>query len=235
MFETIVSNFIESIKPQQDIVEIKIKPFPNDKINNFIFAIVNKEGMSETRYDNYYLSLTKTTESETLPREFVFMTEATELNERLLSDELKQVLSKSGKILKYLAITDLPQIRPTTEAEFKSAPHLVLKLKLGSDKASIETSRELIDQLIKFADLLTKFSLKHDSVKRINGVRSVEQGKIKKAIDEQKAEELKEQRLEEERNARRNSKLSPEEQEKLDKKQREKRERRQRNRQKQRM
>lgn len=236
IFENIVSNFFESIKPQEDVVEIKIKPFPNEKINNFIFAVVNKEGMNETRNDNYYLSLTKTSESTALPREFVFMSESTDLNEKLLTEEFKTALSNAGDVLKYFAITDLPQVKPVAENEFKSAPHLVLKLHLKTDKKSIETSKALIDQLIKFADLLTKFQLKHDSAKKINGVRTTELGKIKKAIEEQKAEELREQKLEQNRSARRDlAKLSPEEQEKIDKKQREKRERRQRNRQKQRM
>jgi len=236
LFETFASNFFESVKPQEDFVEIKIKPFPNEKINNFIFAIVNKDGMNETRNDNYYLSLTKTSESSSLPREFVFMSESNELNEKLLTEELKVVLNKSGKVLKYLAITDLPKAKPVNEVEFKSAPHLVLKLHLKTDKQSIEASRELIEQLIKFVDTITKFQLKHDSAKKINGIRNTELAKIKKAIEEQKAEELKELKLEQERNARRDlAKLSPEEQEKYDKKQREKRERRQRNRQKQRM
>ncbi len=236
VFESFLSNFFESIKPQQDIAEIKIKPFPNEKINNFIFAVVNKDGMNETRNDNYYLSLTKTSESASLPREFVFMSESNELNEALLTEEFKAVLSKAGKVLKYFAITDLPQTKPVSESEYKSAPHLVLKLNLKTDRESVETSKALIEQLIKFSDLITKFQLKHDSAKKINGVRNTELAKIKKAIEEQKLEELKEQKLEQERNARRDlAKLSPEEQAKFDKKQREKRERRQRNRQKQRM
>ncbi|CCH41758.1 Coiled-coil domain-containing protein [Wickerhamomyces ciferrii] len=236
IFESIASNFFESIKPQEDIVEVKIKPFPNEKINNFIFGIVNKNDMGATRNDNYYLSLTKTTESASLPQEFVFMSESTELNERLFTEELKEVLNKSGKILKYLAISDLPSVRPVSEDEFKSSPHLILKLSLKTDKQSLETSKNLIDQLIKLTDTINKFQLKHDSLKKINGVRTNEVNKIKKAIEEQKAEDLKEQKLEEERENRRNlAKLSPEEQDKLEKKQREKRERRARNRQKQRM
>jgi hypothetical protein len=225
--ELIVSNFFDSIPPPEDQAFVIAKPHKDTKIGNYIFAIVNKEGMNLARESNYFLSLTKTTESPELPVEFVFMSESAELNSALITPELTSALSRSGKFLKYLAITDLGVEKPTTVKGFESSPELILSLTPKADSTSLAAIKELVEQLIALADRASKFQLKTDQQKKINNVRSAEIAKIEKAIQERKNEELKEQRLEAEKEARRNlAKISPEAQEKLDKKQREKRERR---------
>lgn len=235
--ETVVSFFFESVPAPADSVQVVLKPSQDNKIGNYIFAIVNKDGMNNAREENYYLSLTKTTESSTLPTEFVFMSESNELNNGLITEQLTAVLAKSSKFLKFLAITDLPAEKPVSEREAQSSPELILSLKLATSKEDLETIKELISQFIELGDRASNFQLKADQQKKIHNVRVAEITKILKAIQAQKDEELKEQRLEAEREARRlkEKTLSPEAQDKLDKKQREKRERRAKNKQMKRM
>lgn len=228
--ELAMSFFFESIETPSDQVEVVLNFIDAEKLNKFIFAVVNKDGMSKARENNYYLSLTKTTESSKLPLQFVFMSESTELNENLVTPELLAALEKSSGILDYLAVTDLPADKPTTEAEFVSEPKIKLLLSLQTDAKSLAAAKDLISEVLNLADRVVKFSLKADQQKKINNVRVNELNKIKKAIADAKAEELKELKLEAERKARRESKLSPEEQDKLDKKKKEKRERRAKNR-----
>lgn len=233
--ELFMSYFFESVPVPQDTAEIEVKLFDTQKLGKYIFAIVNKEGMNNARQENYYLSLTKTTESSKLPLQFVFMSESADLNEGLATEELREALKKAGPVLKYLAVTDLPSTHPNSEEEFVSAPKIVAKLNLKSDSQSLVAIRELVAEIIALADRVSKFQLKSEQQKKINNVRTSELNKIKKALQEIAAEELREKKLEAEREARRASQLSPEEQDKLDQKMREKRERRARNRQKQRM
>lgn len=229
--ELIVSTFFESVPAPEDRVNIIIRP--SSKINSYIFAIVNKEGMNQEREDNYYLSLTKTTESSELPNQFVYMSESAELNANLPSEALLKTLSKSGKLLKSLAISDLPSAKPTLVKELASNTELLLSLSLKTDSESLKTLNELVEEFIDLADKISKFELKSDQQKKINNIRIQELNKIEKAIKDQQDEELKEKKLEAEKEARRKAleNLSPEEQDKLDKKQREKRDRRAKNKQ----
>jgi hypothetical protein len=227
--ELAISAFTEVVPTPKDSVEVSIAFHDAEKLSKFIFAIVQKDGMSKAREDRYYLSLTKTTESSKLPNEYVFMSESTELNENLVTDDLKDALSQASGILKFLAVTDLPAEKPVTEEEFVSIPKMKLLLTLKTDSKSLAAAQNLIRETINLADRVSKYSLKLEQQKKISSVRTNEVNKIKKAIAEAKAEELREQKLEAERKARRESKLSSEEQDKLDQKKKEKRERRARN------
>lgn len=224
--EWALGTFTESIPVPTDEVEITVKLSDAEKLNKYIFALVNKDGMSKARENNYYLSLTKTTESSAIPHQYVFMSESAELNDNLVSEELKQALKESDSFLKYIAITDLPSEKPLSEEEFISVPKIKMVLSLKTDSKSLASANALVREVIVLADKIFKFQLKADQQKKINNVRINELNKIKKAIADAKAEELREMKLEAERKARRESTLSPEEQDKLDQKKKEKKERR---------
>ncbi|KAH3671172.1 hypothetical protein WICMUC_004768 [Wickerhamomyces mucosus] len=230
LLESIIGIFFPDwIEIPSDSIEIIIKPL--NKIQPFIFAIVNKEGMNKFRDDNYFLSLTKISET-IFSNNYVFMSESNELNENLINKDLIKILSDNStdKILKYLAITDLPSNKPIKESDFTNDNNqLILKLNLLTDSKSLSIINSLVDQLIKLSDQLIKFQLKLDQQKKINNVRSNELIKLQKIIQDLKDEELKEQKLEIEKQIKKNSKLSPDELDKLEKRQKEKKERRQRN------
>ncbi|KAH3672951.1 hypothetical protein WICPIJ_009960 [Wickerhamomyces pijperi] len=232
-FESVFSAFFEAIPTPNDSVDITLQFHSDAQVAPFTFAIVNKDGMNKARADNYYLSLSKTVEDETLlPVNFVFMSESAELNKSLVTPELTQLLGKSGKILKYFAVSDLPSSKPTTEAQYANATSKIhVKLDLHNDKQSLETINELLSELIKLADVIAApYVLKADQQKKIIATRTQELTKLQKSIQDAKDEELRDAKLEAEREARRNNGLSRDEQDKLDKKMREKRERRLRNR-----
>lgn len=231
-FESLFSAFFAAIPAPNDTVDLTLQFHSDAQVAPFTFAIVNKDGMNKAREENYYLSLSKTVEDENLlPINYVFMSESAELNTNLVTPELTQTLRKSGKILKYLAVSDLPSAKPTKTSQYANTTTKIhVKLDLRTDSQSLKTINELVAELLKLADVIAApYVLKPDQQKKINITRTQELTKLQKSIQDAKDEELREAKLEAEREARRNNGLSRDEQEKLDRKMKEKRERRLKN------
>lgn len=231
--ELIFSNFMESVKAPADEVEVVITP--DFAIPSFCFAIVNKIGMNEVRKDNYFLSLTKTSDNEELlPPQFVFMSESNELNSLLVDDEFKQILAQCAGSLKYLAFVDLPSNQPEKLSDFKNNDMKVL-VKLNCSGFDNGANTQLFEKIFKIIDLLAakKISVKSELVKKFDKTRETEYKKLEKLIEDNRKLQLEQDLLEKKRTEK--SKVSSAEQDKIDAKMREKRERRAKNKQRMRM
>ncbi|CEP61135.1 uncharacterized protein LALA0_S02e07514g [Lachancea lanzarotensis] len=216
----------------------------------FVASIVNKSDMSKARENNYYLSLTHTSESEKLPIQYVYMSENNQLNsffDHYGGAALKTLLSESAHFLSFLAFTDLPEAKPITERSWErnQQPRCVLRFKVVTSDADIARLTKLVTTAVGIVDAATqdyvqnpnKAFITNDMLKRSANLRSQELAKVVKVMKQAERDLLQEKKQEQEREKRRESrnKLSGEEQDKQEQKMREKRERRQRNKQKTRM
>ncbi|KAH3903577.1 uncharacterized protein SCDLUD_001219 [Saccharomycodes ludwigii] len=181
----------------------------------FISAIVSKNCMSKSRDDNYFLSLTQTTESPTLPVEFVYMSEANQLNpmfNKLGKGDLPNLLRKSKWFLNYIAFTDLPKDKPTNEKEWETglSPRCVISCRVTSKAQDLELLTKLINYVFSVYESITdspetSLILSTDVLKKVAHTRTNELNKIKKATKqleldlarEKKQKELKEQKRKE--------------------------------------
>ncbi|SCV03987.1 LAME_0H14840g1_1 [Lachancea meyersii CBS 8951] len=216
----------------------------------FIASIVNKSDMTKARENNYYLSLTHTSESEKLPLEYVYMSENKQLNsvfDHYGGATLKPLLSESARFLSFLAFTDLPETKPISDKlwERYQQPRCVIRTKVVTSAADTACLNKLVKAAVAIVDAATqdyvqnpvKAFVTNDMLKRSANLRSQELAKIVKVMKQAERELLQEKKQELEREKRRESrnKLSGEEQDKAEQKMRERRERRQRNKQKMRM
>ncbi|ODV93636.1 hypothetical protein PACTADRAFT_35395 [Pachysolen tannophilus NRRL Y-2460] len=214
IMEVIFSFFVKAITKPEDKIELRITldKFANDKIDECIWAIVNKEQMNKYRESNYYISLTKTSDSELLPREFVFMSEVPDLNEALFTKDLKDSIQNSGKILRFLAITDQPNDKPTKIQDTRPFKRFILQLNFPSSEEEYENSKKLVNSFITLVDHAVKKEFKPETIKKILKTREVEINKLKKIDEDLKKEEAEAKRIAKLKN------LSEEEQKKLEKK-----------------
>lgn len=231
IMELIGSFFVDSIPAPKDLVtvEIKFDTEASEKFDDFIWAIVTKDNMNKYRQESYALSLTKTTESEELPVEFVFMTESPEMNGIFYTKKLKDLIQLNKRSLKYLMVTDQATDKPTTMAELKSQKRMLLQFDPTVDVGNVGA---LISFVVNdYADMvIQKGSLRAELLRKINKTRENEYNKVKKAIDEARKEELARAKLEEQKKLK--ASMTPEQQEKFEKKQKEKKQRKMMNKQK---
>lgn len=232
--ETIMGMFWK-IFEVKDVIEITIKP--SIELDPFIFAVVNKDIMQASRENNYYLSLTRTTDSEKLlPPYFTFMTESAEIFETLFTGDLADAIKNgtdSQNVLDLLAVTDQASDRPNTLEEAAPRPEIKLSLKFPSNSEELETSKKVLNAAINLVDICaSKKKWRPEVAKKIKTTREAEIKKVQKQLDEVKAEELAQKKAEKKREQQQNlSKLSPAEQRKQEQKEREKEQKRQTKRQ----
>ncbi|GMM37242.1 hypothetical protein DASC09_045670 [Saccharomycopsis crataegensis] len=227
LMEHVFHFFFESIEALNDEVEITATLHDDIKVDPFICAIVNKDDMDKKRKDNYFLSLTKTSDSDKLPVEYVYMSESAEINDALWTPELKELLEQNVDLIQYIAFTDQSSVHPFSLDETKPKFKAYLKLKLKSDKSSLARTSEIINRFLELIDFIAskKFKIRSEVSKKIAKVREAEVKKLQKLIDQDKKEQLEEQKLEEMKKQREKLKNNPKELEKLEKKQREKQQR----------
>ncbi|CDK25088.1 unnamed protein product [Kuraishia capsulata CBS 1993] len=234
--ETVLSFFLESIDYPEDTVTVTIDldAEASAKCESFIWSVVSKDNMNKYRSDNYFLSLTKTVESPKLPIEYVFMAENAETTDVMYKESYKDVLKDSASFLQFLAVTDLPVIKPETLEEAQPKKKVILSIKLPKSKKDLEAYDRLLKLTLKLVDYaVSNTSFRLETSRKIKKTRETEISKIKKILDERKKEELDEKKIEEKKKLRENfSKLSLEEQKKLEKKQNEKKQRKMANKQK---
>lgn len=224
ILEGIMSYFTEMVQKPIDKVDIVIHPsVPYD---NFISAIVSKVGMNDFRKFNYFLSLTKTSDSSKLPESFVFMSEGSEFQDKLMTPALEEALDvEASSFIRYLAFTDQATEKPSTPDGYAPFRRIVFSLKLSSNKKHIKQVSDILDAVFSVVDDLAekKLTFKQEALKKVVKTREVELAKVLKAaeFERQEAEaEAKAQLKKQERDRIRN--LSPEEQAKLEKKENDK-------------
>lgn len=233
-----VSN--ETSKPNADAKEIANR-------FKFISAVVNKSAMNELRRDNYYLSLTRTTESENLPLEYVFMSETNQLNgffPHYTDANFQGLLKKAGKFLQCINFTDLPTTKPLTDKLWESAqqPRAVIRTEVPTSDKDLALLKELISSVVEIFDAVTREMVQkspqafitNEVLRKSSHLRTQELAKVVKAMQQVEREMAQEKKQEAEKERRRQLKATGA-QEKVDQKMKEKRERRQKNKQKVRM
>ncbi|CDO93128.1 unnamed protein product [Kluyveromyces dobzhanskii CBS 2104] len=251
-----VDEFISvTITPNGQFVateEAKLSGNPAETLSKlkFITSIVNKSVMTKARDSNYFLSLTHTAENDSLPLEYVYMSESNKLNGFTLhyaGEDFKDLLSKCSKFLQFISFTDLPEEKPITDKLWETAqsPRCVISLSLITSDKDLALLEELISRIVEIYDTLTKeiqtnapgSFITTDVLKKAIQLRKEELSKIVKVMQQVEREIALEKKQEEERERRKEmrNKLTDQELDKMELKKKEKRERRQRNKQKMRM
>lgn len=154
--------------------------------------------MQTAREDNYYLSLTRTTDSEKLPIYYTFMTESAEISETMFNSELSDAIHhpNSQNVLEYLAITDQLTDRPTTLEAAAARPQIRLSMKFPSSKEDLAASQKVLNAAINMIDFAAKKGRWRPEVSRkIKNTREAEVKKVQKILDDERAEELAQRRL----------------------------------------
>lgn len=225
ILETLLSFFSKMVEKPCDRAEIFI--YPSVVYDNFIAAIVNKEGMNDARQDNYYLSLTKTSDSANLPNAFVYMSEASEFYEKVFDGDL--LLKLDASVLKYVAITDQPIERAEEISQLEPRRRIIVLLNITNDKQKLSQLGEFMDSLFDVIDALAakKIAFRPELLRKVLKTREGEVAKLQKVIDDARKEELAQERAKQKKGGKKRSELSDAEQAKLEKKALEKKQRKQ--------
>ncbi|KAK6460847.1 hypothetical protein DFJ63DRAFT_209148 [Scheffersomyces coipomensis] len=231
ILETVLSFFTATVPYPTDRVDFVITPSSDAEYDNFISAIVAKIGMNDYRKFNYFLSLTKTSDSANLPQSFVYMSEANEFQEKITTPELKKALTlDSASYLRYIAVTDQPSEHPVALHEMTPRRRIVVSAHVTSNVDQIQQLGKILDALFSLVDKLAakEITFKSEALKKIVKTREVEISKLKKIEEEIKQEKLADEKAKlkrEEREKLRNS--SKEDQLKAEKRSQERRQRKQ--------
>lgn len=224
LMEIAFSYFTESVLYPSDRVEIVVSPSAD--YDNFITAVVSKLGMSEYRKFNYYLALTRTSDSDLLPQSFVFMSEVNEYQEKTFTAKLADSFKANmASFVRYVAFTDQPSEKPVAIRDLLPHRRVVISLNLVTGKSELAQISELLDSVFDVIDKIAEneITFRPEAARKVVKAREVEIAKIKKIEETARQEELAEEMAKvrkEERQKVRN--LSREEQLKAEKKAQEK-------------
>lgn len=231
LLETVFGYFTESVPAPTDKVEIVITPSNDVEYDNFIQAIVSKIGMNDFRKFNYFLSLTRTTDSSLIPQSFVYMSEVNEIQEKLITSELRDSLTlEAASFLKFIAFTDQSSEKPEAIKDLLPRRKIVITTDLIGNKEYLSQLSSILSAVFSIVDKLANKSItfKPETLKKIVKTREIEVAKIQKLFDDAKEQELAEERAkvkQQEKDKLRS--LSRDEQIKLEKKALEKKQRKQ--------
>ncbi|KAF1838254.1 DUF1682-domain-containing protein [Decorospora gaudefroyi] len=198
------------------------KKVPNSTYDGFVFAVVHKDIMKRVRDERYDLSLTTTRDHAKLPVWTTVMSESAEVTDLLLTPELTKAINEAGDSFEALIVSDQPLNAPKTLDETKPRKRLALSLKLASDPAA---TLPIFTYFLRLPDQLASSAhFRPEALRRIRQTREEQISKIKKADDEEKAEERKlaADKLKKEQRDAKLGRLSAEEQRKFLEKEREK-------------
>lgn len=239
LLEYALAFFTSSVQTPSDRVDITITPSLEAEYDNFISAIVSKIGMNDFRKFNYFLSLTKTSDSDSLPQSFVFMSESTEIQEKLLTPRIKEALTlESASWLRYVAFTDQAIERPTSLPEYAPNRRIIISTNVTSSAAKVKQISDVLAGVFGLVDQLVakEITFKSETLRKVVKTRENELAKLKKITEEIEQEKLADERARLKREERRrNRDLSDAEQLKLEKKALEKKQRKAAKKQKMRM
>lgn len=189
------SFFTEAVQKPVDRLEMVV--FPSVDYDNFITAVVSKLGMNDFRKFQYFLSLTRTTDSPLLPESFVFMSEVNEYQEKTLTKKFANALHLSmAPFLRYVAFTDQPNDKPELIRDLLPVRRVIISINLVTGKEELKQISEVIAAVFDVIDQLAskEITFKVESAKKIVKARETEIKKIQKAEDDFKAEQLAEEK-----------------------------------------
>ncbi|RKP32915.1 DUF1682-domain-containing protein [Metschnikowia bicuspidata] len=225
--ESIMSMFMEAIVPPEDRVNIFITP--SVEYEHFITAIVSKFGMDQSRKLNYYLSLTRATDSDLLPSSFVFMSEANEFQAKTFTEKLSSSLTDSAaSFLKFVAFTDQPHEKPEALRDLIPHRRIVISSKIVTGKQQLAELSLIIEAVLDVVDQIAskQITFKVEAARKIIKTREAEIEKIKKAEEQIKQEALADEKAQLRKKERENLKnLSRDKQLNAEKKAQEKKQR----------
>lgn len=197
IMENLFAMFSESVQPTEDRVDFAITPSYEADYDNFISAIVSKLGMNSYRRYNYFLSLTKTTDSDKLPQSFVFMSEGHEFQEKTYTDKLANALNNdASSYIRYIAFTDQPIERPEKVRECEPHRRIFISTHFPSNKDQYETLNKILDAVFSLVDDLSskKITFKPEALKKVVKTREHEISKLLKVEEELKQEKIAEEK-----------------------------------------
>ncbi|EOA84637.1 hypothetical protein ACJQWK_07013 [Exserohilum turcicum] len=198
------------------------KKVTNSTFDGFVFAVVHKDMMKRMRDERYDLSLTTTRDNAKLPVWTTVMSESAEVTDLLLTPELIKAVEQAGDNFEAIIVSDQPVDAPKTLDETKPRKRLHLSLKYASD---YETTMPLFQYFLRLPDQLASSAhFRPEALRRIKQTREEQIAKIRKADDEEKAEERKLalDKLKKEQRDAKLGRLSADEQRKFLEKEREK-------------
>ncbi|PVH20375.1 hypothetical protein CXQ85_002162 [Candidozyma haemuli] len=227
IMESGFSFFTDSVQAPKDKVEIVVTP--SGDYENFISAIVSKLGMSDFRKFNYFLALTKTSDSEKLPESFVFMSEANEFHEKTFTDKFASTLNLGlASVVRFLAFTDQPNEKPEIVRHLAPQRRVILSLNLPTGKQELKEVSDLLAGIFDVIDQLSekKITFRPEAVKKVVKNRELEIQKLLKIEEELKKEAEAEEKAKVKRQEREKFRnLSRDEQLKAEKKAQDKKQR----------
>lgn len=158
--------------------------------DGFVWALVNKSRMKKLRDDRYDVSLTVTKDSPKLPAWLTVMSESAEITESLLTQELIDAATAAGTDFDYLVVTDQPLDQPSSLDETNPRKRVYLKYHLPSDNSKLENFVPLLSHAIRLPDfLIQNAKWRPEVLKKLRQPREAKINQIKRAIEEEKAEE----------------------------------------------
>lgn len=184
----------KELVPPTTVSEEKVK-VPASGYDGFVWAIVHKDNMKSFRQDRFDVSLTDVKDNSKLPIWATVMSESAEITDSLLTPELIKAVETAGEdLFENLLITDMPTNHPKTLDELEPRKRLYLSLKLpsGSSISSFDRTLPLVSHFIRLPDqIITKGRYRTEVQKRLKNTREDEAKRLRKILDEEKADERK--------------------------------------------
>lgn len=157
--------------------------------DGFVFGILHKSVMRFQRIDNWDLQFTKTNDA-TFSSAFVVMTEVAEPSEKLITKELKQIVTDMTDSLEYIVVSDQPTKQPKDGEQNRNLRTLRLSVLLGGSSATETNLNMLLASVLSIADALPQSGkLSANSLKKLSSARDETYKSIAKQLAAVEAED----------------------------------------------
>ncbi|MCJ1473101.1 hypothetical protein MMC13_001751 [Lambiella insularis] len=220
LLELLLSTFFDSIKAPIERMEATLHPFDGKEketipvtsekeqasltervkglqssYDPFVWALVNKDHMRRVREDRYDISLTITKDHPKLPQWASVMSESAEVTDTLLTPELIKMVEQAGdEAFEYLIMSDLPIDKPQKLDQTIPHKRITLSLHLPSSisPSAYSKTTPLFAYFLRLTDnLVANAHFRPEVTRKIKATREDESRKLRRADEEEKAEERK--------------------------------------------
>ncbi|KAI9804065.1 MAG: hypothetical protein M1825_001466 [Sarcosagium campestre] len=160
------------------------------RYDNFVWAVVHKEGMKRLRDERYDISLTGTKDHPKLPSWATVMSENAEITEHLLTPELISAVESAGDLFGHLIISDQPLDKPLNLDDTVPQKRIFLTLRLPSSPEDYSKTRPIFAYTLRLPDLLVSVAhFRPDVMKKVRQTRDEQIRKLRRAAEDEQAEE----------------------------------------------